>query len=140
MSYKYTNQELFDKVTEALVAQGEPSIRNGRCVYFGTNKKRCAAGHLVPDEFLNEVKEHHQSAAWNILVNEIDVLKEIGEADLILKLQIAHDTANADALRSSDNWRLSWVFRMGEVASDFNLSAEKLSKLATEEWQKGGSK
>lgn len=55
---KYTNQELFDLVVGKLVAQGEACVKeeNGemRCAYVN-GTKRCAAGHLIPDDLIGAV-------------------------------------------------------------------------------------
>jgi len=137
MYYKYTNQELFDKVTEALVAQGEPSIVSRgygfSCAYFGSDNKRCAAGHLVPDELVGMVKER-QLTSWNSLIRDIPALAEIGDNRLIDRLQMAHDGAYSYIV-NGHKWRVRWVKEMQKTANIYELSTEKLEQLATEEWQ-----
>jgi len=132
MSAKYTNQELFDKVTEALVAQGESCAQeeNGvvHCVYV-SGTKRCAAGHLIPDDLIDAVASSH-SMDWGRLCETFPSLIDIGDRFMISRMQMAHDDAH-----HSDNWRQFWVVEMRRLANFFELSTKKLDALATAEWQ-----
>lgn len=49
----YTKQEAFDKVVRHLVAQGRPALnRNKSCAYLSADGLKCAAGCLIPDDFI----------------------------------------------------------------------------------------
>ena len=51
-------QEVFNKAYLAIVAQGLPSIDDkGVCLYRGLKGRKCAIGHLIPDELYDPLIE-----------------------------------------------------------------------------------
>lgn len=84
-----TNQEAFDKAVAGLAAQGfTRSVHLGGCQYRGPNGKKCALGHLIPDELYDpdmegKLADHDRMRAS---------LQIIGIDDtLACSLQDAHD-------------------------------------------------
>jgi hypothetical protein len=43
-------QEAFDKAVKGIILQGGPSREGTGCLYRGPDGKKCAIGHLIPDE------------------------------------------------------------------------------------------
>lgn len=86
-------QEIYNTVTEHLLAQGERSIEDGVCVYRNQDGLKCAAGVLIPDH-LYDCELEGNSAEY------LDVWKEIGysedEVALIVDLQYIHDQIPID--------------------------------------------
>lgn len=117
-----TNQELFDTVARALMAQGGPSFQEDNCVYRNpANGRKCAAGHLIPDE---------KYASWmegkSVLAVELILAIGIPQIDadawrLVLWLQHAHDQSCHVTTNDSD-WFTVWRKRMHTIAADNGLS------------------
>lgn len=85
-------QEIFDTVVLALKKQGKPSVDSGACVYRATDGSKCAAGHLLPDEYYDSDME---AKDWVDVVNKFgnDLPKFLVEEKYIISsLQKAHDT------------------------------------------------
>ncbi len=47
---RFDRQKAFDTMLDHLRKQGEPSVRNGWCVYRDDAGNKCAVGALIPDE------------------------------------------------------------------------------------------
>lgn len=118
-----SRQETFDRVAQALAAQGRQGRSKGSsCKYRGDDGTKCAAGHLIPDE------DYHPKLEGGIV--ERSPLRELFDAlgyepIFVGRLQAAHDLAPAD---SSDPrvWRSSWVCRMFQIAKDCTLDTRAL--------------
>lgn len=55
---KHTKQTAFDVMWNGLKAQGwQKSMTNNVCTYRGDNGRKCAVGHLIPDEIYHERME-----------------------------------------------------------------------------------
>lgn len=103
-----TDQELFDKACKGIVDQGGPSIDTRGCVYRSNNGRKCAAGHLIPDE--------EYSPAWE--GNGVALLPKKfwtnEQEPLVSALQRAHDMAATSAQ---------------EFMSDFKQRARRVAEL-----------
>lgn len=87
-----TKQEMFDIVVPALLRQGVKSLdfTGGKCQYRGTDGRKCAVGHLIPDEIY---------VGWMELYNVQDLsarsleLREIfdGKYNFLHRLRLIHD-------------------------------------------------
>lgn len=132
----YSNQEAFDLVVEKLVAQGEPSMKEGfdnTCAYLAYNGNRCAAGHLVPDDLLKKMSNFAED--WTTVCEYVPEARKIAIQGFITELQDAHDLPVLFPVNYC-NWRTGWVSKMRDVATTYRLDLTKLDDLATEEWQK----
>lgn len=118
-----TKQETFDTVAVALVRQGGPSLGKpsagfGRCAYRGTNGRKCAAGHLIPDALYRKSMEG--SFAYEGLVAE--VLEDAGhDAEFVRQLQILHDD-KAQSREDDSAWLTVWTHGMRRFAAHEELS------------------
>lgn len=94
-----TKQEVFDKVSTHLFAQGKQALfgsdDDASCAYRGANGTQCAAGCLIPDDMYDESMEYNSidylvdaaaSGVWKIPA-DIKAYQ-----DLVLQLQHVHDT------------------------------------------------
>lgn len=78
-------------VKAKLIEQGEPSAFEGSCLYRGTDGKKCAAGHLIKDEFYNEDLE-----GANCKIDPVrEALLKSGvkatNIELVRQMQVIHD-------------------------------------------------
>ena len=92
LSEHMTNQELLNKIYNALVLQDAPSISaGGECQYRGPDGKKCAAGFVLPDEYYSGdfeglgVGEPHMRSMFQSAGFDSDNIA------LIKVLQEAHD-------------------------------------------------
>jgi len=127
-----TNQEIFDKVLNALREQGIPSRNDyGTCMYRGNHDLKCAIGHLIPDELytpdiekfgmikLIEQVTFGEHVFVQFAINKLEnIMRQIGIAkpqyNFLLKLQVAHDQFLCYGLEE-------WENRMKVIAYEFNL-------------------
>jgi len=102
MIKEFDRQEIFNKAYLGLKSQGfqrsfgsyfVEKIPNVGCLYRGPNGRKCAVGHLIPDEAYSETLEGRRadsllvvSAMGFCAVNVID-----GAGDFLTKLQRCHD-------------------------------------------------
>jgi hypothetical protein len=117
-----TQQEVFDYVCARLVLQGGPSKRNGFCVFFGEDNRRCARGWLMLKEQEGTSMNHTDSS-----IVELDL--ECRE-EYEMALQRLHDHAS---LRWLWNRGLSWTdaLRIGAVdlVSRYHLAESSYNPL-----------
>lgn len=88
-------QTIFDRVVRHLAKQGGPAVgKNGRCLYRGPDKRRCAVGHLIKDSEYQKAMEF----------NDVKSLMNCGllpnglaeHVPLLRALQSCHDLAEYD--------------------------------------------
>lgn len=122
MTYKYTNQEIFDKVVARLY-DGTGRARDPKdiqCVYKMVKaERRCAAGILVPDDhpLLSAQKWCQENpSSWRNVCEQWPDLYDIGDSRFITKMQTIHD------------WKLHWqgkkfvgLHALASVAKEYNL-------------------
>jgi len=116
-----TEQEVFNKVWDHIIAQGEPSVnKDGHCLYRGPNGLKCAAGIFLTDEQAADSDEH--AATWAHLDDmgypELEGLPN----HLIKNLQICHDEASP---LGGEDFIKDFKYRARFVAKVFNLTIPK---------------
>lgn len=99
---KLTNQQVFDKVVTALRLQSAKSLLypdNGAlvCAYRSPDGKKCAAGHILPDELYNPEMENKNIYG----IFEFDDL--VADRRFLYNLQLIHD--NYDVKDWEYNWK-----------------------------------
>lgn len=128
-----TQQEMFDKVWQHFVVEGNPPAVDGeglRCMYRTDDGRRCAFGVLLPDE-LYKIAMEGKSPAY--LVREYP---ELGRAlgisvetagEFILWLQSAHDDAAAVPRKPNViTFRVDIERRLRRVAAEFKLQVPEV--------------
>lgn len=113
-----TDQETFDFVVRALHKQGGPSIGGNpgsptSCAYRSTTGRKCAVGHLIPDE---EYKPRFEGVILIDLLAAHELLRLQPQVLLLGQLQAAHDVTRSGIadkiverlLQVADNFRLTW--------------------------------
>ena len=84
---KLTQQEMFDKSYLGLASQNFlQSHRDGGCLYRGPNGRKCAIGHLIPDD-----KYKQKMEGDNIFARSIRSLFPVKQLSMLGDLQEAHD-------------------------------------------------
>jgi hypothetical protein len=93
-----TNIELINFVFEKLIAQGARSIRSAddRCMYRGDNGLKCAAGHLIKDEFYSRQIETLGACAGIVKKALTDSGIDKRQLQLVGELQAVHDNYSPD--------------------------------------------
>jgi hypothetical protein len=130
-----TRQELFNAVALALIAQRGPSFEVGKgCMYRGPNGRKCAAGHLIPDEVYRPTME---TISFSGLDTPVYDAMGVDDKDVLFvqRLQRAHDApvlnspgalsdASSDpfATPTDTEWFADWVAGMRRIASELGLS------------------
>jgi hypothetical protein len=84
-----TEQEVFNKVWDHIITQGNPSVnKDGNCLYRGPNGLKCAAGILLTDE--QAVESDKVGANWSMVLDDYPELRGLPNF-LINDLQLCHD-------------------------------------------------
>ena len=110
-----TDQEVFDKVVLALRKQGRKSTKLNRyghrtCRYRGDYGRKCAAGHLIPDELYDRRMEQ---LGWTSVVERWPELQVMAIPNwLVCDLQAIHDN------KPVQNWESCWQ----ELANEHGLT------------------
>ena len=106
-----TKQEVFDKVCEHLIAQGEASESEGSCLYRGPRGLKCAAGVLIADEHYSP--EFEGSPARYAQVADSLVASDVPANALrrVSRLQSLHDNTEPSY----------WPAGLRDVALEFDL-------------------
>lgn len=95
-----TNQEVFDASVAGLAAQGFEQSRafmeergTFSCAYRGTENRRCAIGHLIPDEVYKPGMENLSMYAFiQSYPEEVELIfGDSVDGDFLNELQHAHD-------------------------------------------------
>lgn len=119
-------QEIFDTVLTKLREQVYRSDSSGvgGCAYRGSNGRKCAVGHLIPDAIYSREMENKTVGA--LIRTFRDVLPDYinNNQEFLRELQMAHDEvlpniyANDDELR---RYTANWEERMQMAASLYGL-------------------
>lgn len=130
-----TQQETFDFVVGAIVAQGGPSCNDmGYCRYRTSDGRKCAAGHCIPDEVYNPEFEGCTAgpghlAAASLASHPVARLRQaIADAghdpDLVYQLQKAHDASTHDFghRRTDEEFLVEFKLKATRVAALFGLN------------------
>lgn len=116
-----TKQQIFDKVSVALLMQGKKSVNavNDACMYRGDGGTKCAAGHLIDDRNYHRDIENATVHAHSVLL----ALKCSGVSrkhlTLVSGLQNIHD--NYDVAE--------WKARLFAVAFVYDLDTSKIEHI-----------
>lgn len=125
-------QELFATVARGLLAQGRPSLFAGSCYYRSNpndpvGSDKCGAGMLMRDEDYDpdcegiDVRELINS-------NRCGMGRFAAVADLVKRLQRAHDGPVPSDHISFEKWRFEWRQAMRGIAREFGLSPAVLDE------------
>jgi hypothetical protein len=110
-----TNQEIFDFVVRALLKQGRPAYDGNQCRYRTSDGRKCAIGHLIPDEKYTPAMESY-SPTREVVYKGLP-FEASGILQVFLKdLQFTHDSP---ACRGLDGPR--WVEAFAEEAREFAI-------------------
>lgn len=105
-----TDQDVFDYVVRKLIEQGEPSTKDGMCLFRGPGDRRCAVGWLIPDDeytpavdqqggvgsLLNKDVAPPSLLSWvNEGVRDLRLPSPQERVRFLSDLQIAHDGTEA---------------------------------------------
>ena len=125
-------QEIFNRVRDHLLTQGEISSRTGvNCAYRGENGMSCAVGCLIPDELYLEAMEGAEvpmrtpkipdgvspnptddaKIILDQVLTKLGFLHESDERYLLGDLQLLHDCARPD----------TWPARFNKIAKKWDL-------------------
>lgn len=120
-----TQQELFDKVYAAILAQG-PSFSGRECMYRSPNGAKCAAGLLLKDEFYKPRMEGRSCLSPEIEQALVDSGVGRENIQLVRAIQGAHDSAAMYASRQGvanlDEFREIFTTGMIGVARRYKLN------------------
>jgi hypothetical protein len=110
-----TNQEIFNKVWQHFVVEGNPrSVEPEKryCAYRGPNGSKCAFGLFIPDEKYDPEMERKslRGSYFDSLLAELGLLNQ---KKLLMELQFAHDGGYDLSLMTG---------HLAGVAKAFNLS------------------
>lgn len=87
-----TRQEIFNTVVTALLNQGCRSVDLiGACSYRGVDGKKCAFGHLIPDELYSPVMEGRWIKRILMDYPSLETLLGMENQELMVHLQTIHD-------------------------------------------------
>ncbi len=126
MSY-LTNQQIFTKVRNHLLAQNGRAFNGDNCAYRGEGGTKCAVGCLIADEHYNP--ECEGIAVYDALINPIspkrsDLCKALNAsgvpanastAKLLAELQLLHDNGNVQ----------EWRYALDGIAGHNDLIVEE---------------
>lgn len=123
-------QEIFDKVYKAILAQGQKSLRtfpdrDPSCAYRDPQGRKCAIGHLIPDELYQ--KEMEDMTIYGVL-QEFPELKEFLDVQcdedrkFLFLLQYCHDRP------SDENFIEDFKEGMTTLATKHGLNTEADSR------------
>lgn len=106
------NKELFDRVKNHLLTQGQKALKNGSCAYRGDDGLKCAVGVLIKDEFYDQDFEGLNTGCDELRAALTKSGVDLNDGDIIImlhKLQDCHD--NTPVAR--------WPERLDQIEADF---------------------
>jgi len=121
-----TKQETFDFVVKAIVEQGRPAVDQfGNCEYRTADGRKCAAGHLIPDDQYQPSLE-----GWSVGTESVpeskrlrDIITAAGhDADLVSALQSAHDQSASEERHGAGDFMPMFLERAKSVAVRHGLT------------------
>lgn len=122
MDFK-SQQEVFDFVVGALIAQGRPAVTReptsagargkSTCKYRSEDGAKCAGGHVIPDEIYTKGLEGQSIRTVVMQHPALAALRQY--ANLLIDLQNNHDTA-ALCLHAKDENDTEWLRRFKDGA------------------------
>lgn len=120
-----TEQQIFNRVVNHLLNQGEKSTRqkDGICAYRGKNGLQCALGCLIDDKWYSvqyegkSIGQLVSALAGNEAMPGVDLNSE-GTVDLLEALQHVHDVIPIG----------QWRMELARVADEFGLRMPEIPK------------
>jgi hypothetical protein len=114
-------QDLFNKAARHLLRQNQQCLdEDDGCVYRGPDGMKCAIGALFPNAVYEKGME---MTSVSQLINDFPKVRKylggVRNAEFLQRLQDVHDDNNPE----------EWPERLVEVASEFNLSVDRIRKL-----------
>ena len=128
---QFTAQQVFDYVTAKVIQQGQRSVDDlGNCKYRLFDDRgaalKCAAGHLIPDQYYDEQMEECSYAKLVAIDSGDETFTpfhaNFSEAHkaLINALQVAHDNATGEFIPE-------FIEHAKEVAERYDLHTKNLT-------------
>lgn len=118
-----TPQDQFNTAVLGVLAQGGPAVaHNGACLYRACDGKKCAFGHLIPDD--EYVPQMEGRGAVSEKFDSFFEAHTDYDRGLIIDLQNAHDSAFAYA--NGETFMDSFKDRARKVALKHELDASCL--------------
>ena len=126
----YTPEEILSISYKGLIEQGGPSTDYyNLCLYRGPGNRKCAIGHLIPD---NLYKAEFEKLTIRLLIEKFPQIPPLfGEnIDLAKRIQDIHDSAYRHNEDSPEKWCEYITKEYRETAQEFNIdwSPECLTK------------
>lgn len=127
-------QELFERSTRGVIAQGGPAARFGPgipgavCFYRAPTGRKCAFGQLIPDGAYSLTLEGKR-AAWVIEHELPPGLFEVDDAAFLSGLQNAHDVAAGRCHGLDLMFWVHWASALRDVVSAFALDPSVLQEI-----------
>jgi hypothetical protein len=117
-------QVVYDTVLFALREQKVASSDADACRYRGPNTRKCAAGHLLPDE-LYHLDMEGQVLTESLVRTAFDKVWKKPLSDkqrtFLLKLQNAHDNHMPRYLEGGESDFRIWNMAMHRIADEYHL-------------------
>jgi hypothetical protein len=119
--FPYSRQEAFDIAYKGIIEQGGPSwdINTSSCRYRTKNGRKCAIGHLIPD---NKYSEEFENGQADHVLEQIYTIRD-GDHQFYCYLQRVHDVILEGKEGISDGEFLyEFSIRMSDFAERYNLA------------------
>lgn len=115
-------QQIFDTVVSKLLIQGQNSVDEVVCRYRGPEGRKCAIGHLIPDELYNP---DFETRSIDMILEDEKLSKNLPswmfeEKDFLYRLQAMHDDEISEDL-VGEEFRTELLAAAEEVAASHNL-------------------
>lgn len=128
----YTLQHDFDYVLDAIVGQGKPSMDGDGCAYIASDGSRCAMGHMLSP---NEIQEFDGCTVLTALANGVLPHRFHEYAEFYASMQEAHDeaafTAKAvERVGGKPAFLPDFIRRMVQIARDWDLTVLSVKEAA----------
>lgn len=115
-----SSQEIFNLVVEHLFSQGRPAYDGNRgCMYRTHDGLRCAVGVLIPDDLYDPAFETNEVRVVIQELFDTDLADWREHKDLLIALQLAHDSCLRDPDRTFNTTDLA--IRLRNTAARFSL-------------------
>ena len=109
-----TIQEIMDKACKGLASQGfQRSMSNEGCLYRGSGGKKCAIGHLIPDDLAEKWEGTNISGICMDRRESFDTVFQGVSTVFLMQLQIAHDNGSIPEIMKSN---------LRKVCEDYSLT------------------
>jgi len=127
-------QKLFEDAIIPVIEQGGPSyfrVFINSCRYRGPNGRKCAIGHLIPDELYNEKIEDKRAFMLPANIKNYIILKyDLEDEDIIDYVQKIHDdlTNNNNEIIHDNVFLHDFIKKAYEGCKNHNVNPSFLDK------------